>query len=339
MPSMHSRDLMILARSAHLPRQEFERDVVIRPRDGSKGNIISVYTSENMMLRPLNRTRVGALRFSDREDRDEFIHSLLTRIGNAKGNRREHFGFEVRSCTFVVDGGALWVVFIGLAALSYGKWHKLFLRLGASEIKVPCIHVGTQTSLETVADMFEGVSDIEQLLHHQIVCEVDEDALRKVRGKRKQPPGTSGAKTSEPTEKRVRASEPAEKTSLASNLVEKTAVTSELAMEISSRADKSVVDECLAFLTSAELPSVENHHAFLLQHIRASVMHNQIGLYLLSHWPVELYAQVVQLQTVVVRVLGDQYFIDARDSLDTASLVYSGRFWSSDRQLALLTTE
>jgi hypothetical protein len=272
-----------------------------------------------MMLRSTNRTRVGAFKFYDRVYRDDFIQSLLERIKNAKGVRGENFGFDVRSCTFFVDGGILWVIFISLAALSYNKWNKLFMRFRALDVNVPCIHTGTQSSLETAAVMFDGLTDIEQLTQNHIICEVDEEALLKVRGKKRQAPGSS-AKTAEPAvHKRVKTSEPAaEKTSepAAAGIGEPAVKT----------ADEELVDHCLAFLTSAEFPPIEKQHALLLQHVQSSVAHGQIGVYLLSRRPVELYARVVQLRTVAVRILRDVYSIDARLSLATASLLWSGRF-------------
>jgi len=318
------------------PRSGSERVVVhellaprnpTRSRDGKNGRVISVYTSENMMLRSTNRTRVGAFKFYDRVYRDDFIQSLLERIKNAKGVRGENFGFDVRSCTFFVDGGILWVIFISLAALSYNKWNKLFMRFRALDVKVPCIHTGTQSSLETAAVMFDGLTDIEQLTQNHIICEVDEEALLKVRGKKRQAPGSSAktaepaaAKTAEPAvHKRVKTSEPAaEKTGepAAAGIGEPAVKT----------ADEELVDHCLAFLTSAEFPPVEKQHALLLQHTQSSVAHGQIGVYLLSRRPVELYARVVQLRTVAVRILRDVYSIDARLSLATASLLWSGRF-------------
>ena len=304
-----------------------------RARDGKNGKVITVYTSENIMTRSTNRTRVGALKFHDRDHRDDFIQSLLERISNAKGARGENFGFDVRSCTFVVDGGFLWVIFISLAALSYNKWHKLFMRFRALDVKVPFIHAGTQASLDTAADMFDGLTDIEQLTQNHIICEVDDEALQKVRGKKRQAPGSS-AKTAEPAvSKRTEASEPApDKTARTGEPApKKTARTSGPAPEKTSEsvawtADDEAADLCLAFLTSAEFPSVEKHHAFLLQYIQSSVAHGQIGFYLLSRRPVELYARVVQLRTVVVRTLQEMYSIDARVSLGTASLLWSGRF-------------
>ena len=304
-----------------------------RARDGKNCKVITVYTSENIMTRSTNRTRVGALKFHDRDHRDDFIQSLLERISNAKGARGENFGFDVRSCTFVVDGGFLWVIFISLAALSYNKWHKLFMRFRALDVKVPYIHAGTQASLDTAADMFDGLTDIEQLTQNHIICEVDDEALQKVRGKKRQAPGSS-AKTAEPAvSKRTEASEPApDKTARTSEPApKKTARTSGPAPEKTSEsvawtADDEAADLCLAFLTSAEFPSVEKHHAFLLQYIQSSVAHGQIGIYLLSRRPVELYARVVQLRTVVVRTLQEMYSIDARVSLGTASLLWSGRF-------------
>ena len=349
LPPLDPRNLSVLARATELSHQDFERGLVVRARDGKHGKVISVYTLENMMLRQYNRTRVGAFKFHDREDRAEFMESLLERISRAKGTRRENFGFNVRSYTFAIDGAFVWVIFIGLAALSYNKWHKISTRFRALDVKVPCIHAGTQASLETAADMFEGLTDIEQLTQNEVVCEVDEDALRKVRRNKRQPSSlaqedesidglvvedepvkekharTIKAKTSEPSaNKRAKTSEPSAK-----QRVKPSKPNAKHSEPVAKKASEpktydASVHECLAFLTSVEFPSVEKQHAFLLQHAQ-TVAHGQIGLYLLSRWPAELYARVVHLRTIVVRVLRERYSIDSGDSLGTASLAFSGR--------------
>lgn len=285
--------------------------------------LYTVYTSETILQKQLSRTRVCALKFNDVHDRPEFVNSLLHRIKLAKGRLHQNFGFEARSATFVVEGAFVWVIVISLAAMSFCRWHKVFVRIGALDLKISCIHrhrsAGSQSSLETAADMFGDLISIEELASHEIRCEVPPEELQKALGKRSK----LGAGEKRKTKKRRL---PPDTAGSAERHVPEPSGAGSSRMASASgmdSADRELVDECVAFLTSKDMPLVEPHLARLSQHLASASSHTQIGLYLLSRQPLELLARVVHLRTALVRALWVVYGVDARLSLATTSLVRS----------------
>lgn len=285
------------------------------PVEGKCGLLLSVYTSTNIQQIPYNRTRVGALKFLDAPDRSDLIQRLLNRIKHAKGRMSENYGFDVRSCTFVLECEFIWIILIGINALSYGKWYKVFQRVAALDVKVACVHrsrgTGTHSSLETAADMFNALTTIDQLSENEIWCDVDEEGMAVVRAKKRRQPAASSSR-----KKAARASceRPAGDQGGLS--------ISALIQEIDVGSD-DLVNDCLAFLTSKEMPSVQPLHAKIMDLVSHTPQFSQIGLYLLSQRPLELFGRVVHLRMAVIRVLRAVYGVDARKSLCTKAVAHA----------------
>lgn len=333
-----SDGLSHLARAAEYSRFH---DVVPRAVEGKHGLLISVFTSANIMTAASSRTRIGALKYVDVPDRAGFMQQLLERISLAKTRLYHHIGFDVRSCTYIVEGEHIWVVLIGLVAMSFGKWHKVFLRLGALDIKTVCIHrqpaAGTQSSLETAADMFNHLTTVEELARREIVCPqpATPDGAKKGK-KRKTSPAKKAASPARqrttPVSQRVEAKSPARtrKAVRAALFVSEEGQPEDdgqppfVSPSPSSGfvyANKELVDECLAFLTSQDMPPVEAHRDRLLQYLTSIPHYGHIGLYMLSQRPLELFAHAMHLRVAVIRVLGERYGIDVGGSLSTMTLV------------------
>ncbi len=350
--ALHQQDAGLQAPSdglSHLARAaEYSRfhDVVPRAVEGKQGLLISVFTSANITTAASSRTRIGALKYLDVPDRAGFMHQLLERISLAKTRLYHHIGFDVRSCTYIVEGEHIWVILIGLVAMSFGKWHKVFLRLGALDIKTVCIHrqlaAGTQSSLETAADMFNGLTTVEELVRHEIVCHqpATPDGAKKGRKRKASPTSKKAAsparKRTTPVSERVQTASPARK----QKAVRAALFVSEEQQEDDGQppfvtpspcggfvyARKDLVDECLAFLTSKDMPPVEAHRDRLLEYLTSIPHYGHIGMYMLSQHPLELFARAMHLRVAVIRVLGERYGIDARGSLSTMTLVSAGGY-------------
>ena len=307
--------------------------------------LLSVFTSGNVLQKPTSRTRLCALKFSDRPDaRTDFLHGLIERLRGAKGRRRQNFGFDVRSVTFAVESDFLWVVLIGLTALSFSKWHRIFVRVEAVDMKVVCIHrhgkIGTQTSLETAADLLGSMTSLQDLARNEIVCDIDEETLAKAAGKRRgEASGKRRADTpasdTRPVDTRPADTRPADTQAL--QPADTQAAGKRRKPSPPAEPDQDLVQECLAFLTSREMPPIEPHHARLLQHALDAGDHGQIGAFLLSQRPLELFARVVHLRMAVLRALRDVYGVDTRGSLGTSSLLDNDGYQNipHERQSAL----
>lgn len=282
-----------------------------RPVEGKRGLLLTVFTGENIMSAASHRTRVGALKFLDTYDRFEFMQNLLGRIGFAKARLHQDFGFGVRSCTYVVEQGFLWVVFIGVAAMSFSKWHKVFVRLGALDIRTVCIQrasaTGTQSSLETVVDMFGGLTNLEELVRNEIVCPPQESPAEERPVKKRKTPVAERTKATTPPR--------------GSKAVRAVRFDEEASGAPCELGGSDIGASCLAFLTSKDMPDVGAHHARLLQFAMSNSEEGYVGAYLLSKAPLELFARVVHLRGLVVRVLADDFGIDGRASLSTTTIV------------------
>ncbi len=339
-----------LSHLADAAQEHSRRDETVpRPVEGKRGLLISVYTSANILSSSSSRTRVGALRFPDVPDRLVLMRSLLERISLAKDRLHHGIGFEVRSCTFVVDNAHVWIVLIGKNAMSFGKWHKVYLRLGALDIKTVTIHrqptAGTQSSLDTVADMFGWMTSVEELARNELVCRPPTpEASRGTPGKSK--------KRKTPVSERVQVASPARKGKAvrAALFTEPSPAGSRdggskqpfvsldvgsggagsrdggskkpfVSLDVGSGGpSKELVDGCLAFLTSKHMPAVEAHRELVLQYLTSIPDYGHIGIYILSTRPLEQFARAVQLRAVVLRALQERYGIDARASLSLTTL-------------------
>ena len=282
--------------------------------EARRGLLISVFTASNIMSAAAYRSRVGALKFNDPADRLEFMQGILERISLARARLYQDFGFAVRSCTHVVEDGFLWVVLIGVSAMSFSKWHKVFVRLGALDIKTACIqrasNCGTQTSLETIADMFGRLTNVELLVRNEIVCPPEEPEARQG-GKKRKTPVTERTKAVSPARggKAMRAVQFDEPCS-----------SQALLQHVDENPVHDIVSGCLAFLTSKDMPAIEEYHTRILEHAVGDSREGNVGAFLLSQAPLDLFARVVHLRGLVVKLLMRGYGIDGRGSLDSAAL-------------------
>lgn len=272
--------------------------------EGKRGLLVSVYTSCNIMTASVSRTRVGALKFDDVADRVQFMHQILERLHHAKARLHQNFGFRVRSCTYVVEDKHLWVVLIGLTAISFGKWFKVYSQLRALDIKTVCVQrastAGTQTSLETAADMFGRLTSVEELARNEILCEGEAETDAPKRGKKRK------AQQQTPVTQRAREAVSPPRGGKVVRAVQFDAPEPEA---------RSLVDECVAFLCRRDMSSVREHHDRLLAHLATIPDGGQMGVYVLSGRPLELFARVVHLHEAVLRALWTLHGIDGRASL------------------------
>ena len=307
---------------------------------GRSGFLLTVYTSKTVLQKHLSRTRVCVLKFPDAHNRVEFVGSLLQRIQQSKGGKNQRFGFNVRSATFVPDASFLWVVIISLSALSFQKWHKVFTRLGAIDMKVAIFHreggAGSQTSLETAADMLDPLTNIEELAANEISCDVDPELARRAAGHVKRSSKENPAPSAPPSYAAATIRNPLAAVQLPNGgragaqgerpppHIDGVISLASICCSQDSSVNPDLVNECLAFLTSQHIPSIEQQHKKLLEHLyKIPSAYSQIGLYFLSGHSLELLGRIVHLRTAVVRALWTQYGIDGRVSMSTAWLAKS----------------
>lgn len=155
---------------------------VMEPVIGRPGLRMTTFTSENIPNFPGKRSRCGVFKFPDvpPSHRMEFVDETVNKLFMVYKTVIQGYGFRVKSSTFFVGHGGLWIVLTSWDSQPFNKWQKVFTGLHAEEIIIP--YTGrdfpgpSRSSLASVLDAFKETS-VEELGANQVFY--DENEVRR----------------------------------------------------------------------------------------------------------------------------------------------------------------